>query len=210
MEQFGSVKDIQTEAQRITNNSLDATRRIARTAIETQETATVTSAKLAEQTEQLQRIENANDDINNGLRKSEKHLQKMESLCCCIYWPIWCWCAKRNYKDSNYSKLDTMKNRKPYTDDPVSTQPNINSNTTTNTTKSSGRFIERITNSPEEDEMEENLTIAADAMADIKRQALVMSDTLDGHNEALDRISAKTDSNLKRSHIATKRTHDLI
>lgn len=208
MEQFGSVKEIQSEAQRITNSSLDATRRIARTAIETQETATATSAKLADQTDQLNRIENANDDINNGLRKSEKHLQKMESLCCCIYWPTWCWCAKRNYRDSNYSKLDTMGNRKPYTDNPVSvsTQPNTN----TTTAKSTGKFIERITNSPEEDEMEDNLTIAADAMADIKQQALAMSDTLDGHNAALDRINAKTDSNLKRSYIATKRTHDLL
>jgi hypothetical protein len=190
-----SIEEIQRKSQKVTNDSLDSTRRIATMAIEIEDTGANTLNTLDGQSQQLQRIENSNDEINNGLKRSEKNLSRMESLFCCIYWPQWL-CSKKSYRDSNYTRHNAMTPRKPV-QIPTPEQ-------------SKGHFIEKITNGVEEDEMENNLQIAVDAMVRIKQQALIISDTLDTNNEILNRINAKTESNIKRSQEATKRTHDLL
>ena len=72
-------------ANKATNESVDATRRM-RTMMEDAADAGVnTLVMLDEQGEQLNRIEEGMDQINNDMKKAEEQLTNLEKCCgCCI------------------------------------------------------------------------------------------------------------------------------
>jgi len=64
--------------------SVNATRRMMQNLNETEETGQNTMIMLNEQGEQLDRIEEGMDTVNNEMKEAEKHLTALEKCCGCF------------------------------------------------------------------------------------------------------------------------------
>lgn len=183
----------QSYADRLTDQSLDSTRRMLRLTAETHQVGVETIVELDEQEEQLDRIEEGLDDINAGLKRSERTLNLMER-CCGM-----CLCPGSGNKFSKrnrgaYSRLndpleaeEDEASARLISDQPRSRGPRQ--------TQRGGQFVQRITNDAREDEMDENLGEVSNMLDGLRGMALDMGDTLERQNDTLERINRKADHN---------------
>ena len=135
----------------VTDQSLDATRRIRQVSEDTHKTGVETLITLNEQGEQLDNIERRQDEINVDLKRTGKNLTELEKCCgCCT-----CLCTRPSSykKDKQYKKVYGKKaqqrEREWEQEDVITEQPTGG--------RGQGPFIKKVTNDAREDEMEENL-----------------------------------------------------
>ncbi|KJE91709.1 synaptosome-associated protein 25a [Capsaspora owczarzaki ATCC 30864] len=218
------VQDMLREADEITNESLEASRRIKQLAMESAEVGGRTVETLQEQGRQLNRIDRNLDNVNEDLRGAEKTLTKMEKVCGLCRCP--CGKAKkfestemyeRDTFDPDHSKDPNKKGKNKGKGKEaaaaaggatavVDKQPTSLSNGR----EDDGMFIKQVTHDHREAEINENIGAVADILGDLRHQAMVMGTELDKHNEVLDRIEKKTDSNTARVDEANIRATKLL
>lgn len=133
----------------VTNETVDATRRIRQVAEETNQMGVETLLTLNEQGEQLDNVERRMDEINVDLKHTDRNLSKLEQCCgCCT-----CICTRpRNMqKTKDYKRV---YGKKAQMQEVVTEQPRGSEG---RAQRGGGPYIKRVTNDEREDEMEENL-----------------------------------------------------
>jgi len=199
------LQRMQQKADEVTDDSLEATRRILRTAEETQDIGIKTLVELDEQGEKLDRIDENLENINSDMREAEKNLTGLEKFCgLCV-----CSCRRRK----NFEKSEEY--RKAYgkredTRSPNSGTGNTGSGGGRSEAPEKGGYIQRVTNDDREDEMDENLGQVAGIVGNLKAMATDMGETLDRHNEKIDKITDKTIANEARIDNANLRARNIL
>jgi len=190
-------------ANQITDESLDATRRMVAQMEECQDYGIRTLVALDEQGEQLERIEDAMNTVNKDMRDAEKNLAGLEKCCglCSCPWQK----TKSPTKDEEYKKI-WKKNQDGKV---VSSQP-MNVADDRNAVTIGGPMIKRVTDDAREDEMEENLNQVSSCVNNLKHMALDMNNEINSQNALMDRLNAKVDSNNQRIETANKRAITLL
>ena len=77
------------QQNRVTDESLESTRRMVQMVEESQDAGTKTIEMLETQGEQLNRIEKGLDDINADMKQAEKHITQMEKWCGLCHFSKW-------------------------------------------------------------------------------------------------------------------------
>ena len=133
----------------VTNQSVDATRRIRAVAEETNQMGVDTLITLNEQGEKLDNVERRLDDVNVDLKRTDRNLTRLEACCGCCSCPCGPGSAQstRTYKKAYGKKARHME-------DVVSEQPRSGGR---GGGQPQGPFIKRVTDDAREDEMEDNL-----------------------------------------------------
>lgn len=198
------LQRMQQKADEVTDESLEATRRILRTAEETQDIGIKTLVELDEQGEKLDRIDENLDVINSDMREAEKNLTGLEKFCgLCI-----CSCKRRK----KFEKTEEYRRAYGKRDDPRA--PNSAGGKTNGAQGRSepeqGGYIQRVTNDAREDEMDDNLGQVSGIVGNLKAMATDMGETLDRHNEKIDIISDKTIANEARIEDANSRARNIL
>ncbi|XP_028393129.1 synaptosomal-associated protein 25-like [Dendronephthya gigantea] len=197
------ILSMQERGDQITDESLEATRRILGTAEETQDVGIRTLVMLDEQGEQLDRIEENLDEINVDMREAERNLTNLEK-CCGL-----CVCPGR--RAASFEKSDAYKKAyTPNTRDVVTKQPGGSGDNRQQKGGGSGGFVQRVTNDAREDEMDENLGQVSDIVGNLKSMAIDMGKEIDTQNHQIDRINAKAESNDVRIGTANQRARHIL
>ncbi|XP_038585796.1 synaptosomal-associated protein 23-like isoform X2 [Micropterus salmoides] len=210
-----TVEQMTMRANQVTDESLESTRRMLQMAEESKQTGVNTMVMLDEQGEQLRRVDQGLDQINQDMRQAEKNLTDL-SKCCglCVcpcdrvssiehdsrYKRTWGIGGGGGEDDSNGSKV-------------VSSQPSGVRNGQTaqvNAPEPSGPYIKRITNDAREDEMEDNLNAVGGIIGNLKSLAIDMGEEIDKQNKQIDGITSKAEMNKVRIDEANQRANKLI
>ncbi|KAM8834021.1 synaptosome associated protein 23.1 isoform 1-T1 [Synchiropus picturatus] len=210
-----TVEQITMRANQVTDESLESTRRMLQLAEESKQTGTNTIVMLDQQGEQLRRVEEGMDQINQDMRQAEKNLTDLSKCCGLCVCP--CDRVTSIEHDSRYKRTwgigggdnDSTTNGSKV----VSRQPSAVRNGQAgqmNASAPSGPYIKRITNDAREDEMEENLEAVGSILGNLKNMAVDMGNEIDKQNKTIDRITDKADMNKSRIDEANQRAHKLI
>ena len=101
-----ALERFKQEQNRVTDESLESTRRMVQMVEESQDAGTKTIEMLETQGEHLNRIEKGLDDINADMKQAEKHITQMEKWCGLCLMP---WNRRKKIKDVDDSKWETSK-----------------------------------------------------------------------------------------------------
>ncbi|XP_050404591.1 synaptosomal-associated protein 25 isoform X3 [Patella vulgata] len=197
------LQELQMQANLVTDESLESTRRMLQMCEESKEAGIKTLVMLDEQGEQLDRIDEGMDQINQDMRDAEKNLEGMEKCCglCVLPWKR----AKNFEKGSDYNK--TWKANE---DGKVNANgPRITVDSGNGAVMSSG-FITRVTNDARETEMEDNLTEVSGMIGNLRNMAIDMGSEIGSQNRQIDRINQKATSNEVRISEANKRATKIL
>ncbi|XP_022606018.1 synaptosomal-associated protein 23 isoform X2 [Seriola dumerili] len=214
-----TVEQMTMRANQVTDESLESTRRMLQMAEESKQTGTNTMVMLEEQGEQLRRVDEGMDQINQDMRQAEKNLTDLSKCCGLCVCP--CDRVTSIEHDSRYKRTwgigggggggegegDSSGSKV------VSRQPSGVRNgqaAQANASAPSGPYIKRITNDAREDEMEENLDAVGSIIGNLKNMAMDMGSEIDKQNKQIDHITEKADMNHLRIDEANQRANKLI
>nr|XP_012803861.2 synaptosomal-associated protein 23-like isoform X1 [Jaculus jaculus] len=205
-----SPEEIQLKAHQITDESLESSRRILGSAIESQDVGIKTITMQDEQGEQLNCIEEGMDQINKDMREAEKTLTELNKYCgLCI-----CPCNRtKHFESGNAYKAMWGDGGGRSPSSVVSKQPGQVTNgqpQLTSTGAASGRYSKRISNDAKEDEMEENVTQVGSILRNLKNMALDMCNEIDAQHPQIQKITEKANANKDRidyCQYKSKETH---
>ncbi|XP_061072226.1 SNARE_SNAP25N and SNARE_SNAP23C domain-containing protein isoform X2 [Conger conger] len=197
------LEELQKRANQVTDESLESTRRMMQLVEESKDAGIRVLVMLDEQGEQLDRIDEGMDQINQDMKEAEKNLTDMAQCCgLCV-----CPCAKlKDFEASGAYKKVWGNNQ----DGVVSSQPTSRVVDEREQMTMSGGYIRRVTNDAREDEMEENLTQVGSILGNLRSMALDMGNEIDTQNVQIDRIQGKAIINESRISEANQRAHKLI
>ncbi|KAG9265110.1 SNARE_SNAP25N and SNARE_SNAP23C domain-containing protein [Astyanax mexicanus] len=199
--QRSEVEELQRRANQVTDESLERTRNMKLLLEESKDAGIRTLVMLDEQGEQLERIEEGLDQINQDMREAEKNLTDM-AKCCGL-----CSCDKlKNFEASGAYKKVWGNNQ----DGVVSTQPPSRVLDEREKMTMSGGYITRVTNDAREDEMEENLAQVGSILGNLRSMALDMRNEIDTQNVQIDRIQGKAIVNESRINEANQKATKLM
>ncbi|GFS25523.1 synaptosomal-associated protein [Elysia marginata] len=186
-----------------TNESLESTRRMLNMCEETQDIGVKTIVMLDEQGEQLDRIEEGMDQINQDMRDAEKNLEGLEKCCGLCVLP---WKRSKNFeKGSDYNKTwKASEDGKVNTNGPRVVVDSGNGAGPT------GGYVTRITNDAREDEMEQNIGEVAGMVTNLRNMAVDMGNEIESQNKQLDRINQKGESLNTRVDKANTRANRIL
>ncbi|XP_018014963.1 synaptosomal-associated protein 25 [Hyalella azteca] len=194
--QRSELEQLQYDASRVTNESLESTRRMLSLCEDSKEAGIRTLVALDDQGEQLDRIEEGMDQINADMKEAEKNLSGMEGCCGLCVLP----CQKSaQFKEES----DPWKDKG---DGVVNSQPQRLENQVMLPCPQVGR----ITKDALEDEMEENLGQVNTMMDNLRNMAIDMGSEIDNQNRQLARLDAKAASNEGRIKVANDRAGNLL
>ncbi|XP_060594263.1 synaptosomal-associated protein 25-like [Ruditapes philippinarum] len=197
------LANLQFQANRTTDESLESTRRMMSLCEESQDVGIKTLVMLDEQGEQLDRIEEGMDQINTDMKDAEKNLEGMEKCCGLCVLP---WKRSKNFeKSSDYNK--TWKSSEDGTVNTNGPRVIVDQG---NGVGSSGGFITKITNDAREDEMEQNLGEVSGMLGNLRNMAVDMGNEIGSQNRQLDRINQKGESLTDRVDTANKRAVKIL
>ncbi|XP_038638497.1 synaptosomal-associated protein 23-like [Scyliorhinus canicula] len=204
-----SVEDIQMRANQVTDESLESTRRMLQIAEESRDAGGKTLIMLDEQGEQLRRVDEGLDQINQDMKEAEKNLTDLTKCCgLCV-----CPCSRvKNFEMQDAYKKAWGSDSDGNTGRAVTSQPG-NKRNNHEMTKQGGEgegYINRITNDAREDEMEENLQNVGSIIGNLKNMALDMGNEIDAQNKMIGTITVKADANKARIDDANQRANKLI
>lgn len=210
-----TVEQMAMRANQVTDESLESTRRMLQMAEESRQTGVNTMVMLDQQGEQLKRVEEGMDQINQDMRQAEKNLTDLSKCCGLCVCP--CDRVSSIEHDSRYKRTWGMGGGEGEGDangsKVVSRQPSGVRNgqaAQVNAPAPSGPYIKRITNDAREDEMEENLDAVGSIIGNLKTMAMDMGSEIDKQNAQIDNITAKADMNKIRIDEANQRANKLI
>jgi synaptosomal-associated protein 25 len=149
---------------------------------ESKEAGLKTLVLLDEQGEQLERIEDGADKINQEMKEAEKNLEGLEGCCglCVLPWQK----TKSFEKGEDYNK--TWKKNE---------DGKLNSNGPRRIVGDTGPagkgFVNRITNDAREDEMDENLVQVSSMIGNLRNMAIDMGNEIETQNQLIGRVQAK-------------------
>jgi len=193
------LEQLQYDCNRVTDDSLESTRRILALCEESKEAGIRTLVALDDQGEQIERIEEGMDQINADMREAEKNLSGMEKCCGICVLP----CAKGNqFKDENDPWKDKDKG-----DGVINSQPQ---RVMGNGAMPQGPQVARITKDAKEDEMEENLGQVNTMIDNLRNMAIDMGSEMDSQNRMLTRLQDKAGSNKTMVEAANDRTGKML
>uniref|UniRef100_H3AX01 Synaptosomal-associated protein n=1 Tax=Latimeria chalumnae TaxID=7897 RepID=H3AX01_LATCH len=195
-----SVEEIQLRANQVTDESLESTRRMLQLAEESRDSGVKTLTMLDEQGEQLGRVEEGMDQINQDMKEAEKNLTDLTKCCgLCV-----CPCSRvKNFEmGDTYKKTWSGGNEMKKV---VASQPVSASNG-----QQSGGYVKKITHDAREDEMDENLGQVSNIIGNLKNMALDMGNEIETQNKQIDRITEKAECNKDRIDVANQRANKLI
>uniref|UniRef100_A0A3Q3KT17 Synaptosomal-associated protein n=1 Tax=Mastacembelus armatus TaxID=205130 RepID=A0A3Q3KT17_9TELE len=220
-----TVEQMTMRANQVTDESLESTRRMLQMAEESRQTGANTMDMLNHQGEQLNRVEDGMDQINQDMKQAEKNLTDL-SKCCglCV-----CPCDRGFSGDYQKIRVTSIEHDSRYKNtwaigggdsagdgsgsNVVSKQPSVVHNGQSgqmNASATSGPYIKRITNDAREDEMEENLDAVGSIIGNLKTMAVDMGSEIDKQNKQIDRITDKAEINRLRIDEANQRANKLI
>ncbi|XP_068601397.1 SNARE_SNAP25N and SNARE_SNAP23C domain-containing protein [Brachionichthys hirsutus] len=199
-------EELQRRAHRVTEESLDSTRRMVQLVEESKDAGIRALVMLDEQGEQLERIEGGMDSINRDMREAEKNLTDMAQCCGLCIWPI--------------RKLKAFEESGPYKavwggasaqDGVVSNQPPSSRVVDERDVMiMSGAYIRRVTRDAREDEMEENLAHVGSIVGNLKSMAVDIRNEIDTQNDQIDRTRGKALLNVSRINAANQKANNLM
>ncbi|OQV24814.1 Synaptosomal-associated protein 25 [Hypsibius exemplaris] len=183
--------------------SLESTRRMLAMCEESKDAGIRTLVMLDEQGEQLDRIDEGMDQINQDMKEAEKNLTGMDKCCGLCVCP---WNKGKNFekgadydavwgKDKGDGKIDTNQPRMTVGDGNMGP---------------SGGYITKITNDDRENEMEDNIGQVSTMITNLRNMAVDMSGEIGTQNRQLDKINQKATSNQTRIEEANKRADKLL
>ncbi|XP_043918899.1 synaptosomal-associated protein 25-like isoform X1 [Protopterus annectens] len=196
------MNELQLRAEQVTDESLESTRRMLQLVEGSKDAAIRTLVMLDEQGEQLDRIEEGMDQINQDMKEAEKNLTDMAKCCgLCV-----CPCAKlKNFEASDAYKKVWSSNQ----DGTVSSQPSRVVDEREQMVMSGG-FIQKVTNDARENEMDENLEQVSSILGNLKSMALDVGNELDTQNRQIDSIMVKANMNKSRIDSANQRANRIL
>ncbi|XP_077064336.1 synaptosomal-associated protein 25 [Siphateles boraxobius] len=195
------VEELQRRANQVTDESLEITRNLKLLLEGSKDAGIKTLVMLDEQGEQLERIEEGLDQINQDMREAEKNLTDL-GKCCGL-----CSCDKlKDFEASGAYKKVWGNNQ----DGVVSSQPSSRVVDEREKMTMSGGYIRRVTNDVREDEMEENLAQVGSILGNLRSMALDMGNEIDTQNVQIERIQSKAMVNESRINEANQRATKLI
>ncbi|XP_068194764.1 synaptosomal-associated protein 23-like isoform X2 [Antennarius striatus] len=212
-----STEQIAMRANQVTDESLESTRRMLQLAEESRQTGVNTMVMLDQQGEQLKRVEEGMDQINQDMRQAEKNLTDLSKCCGLCVCP--CDRVSSIEHDSRYKRTWGIRGGEGETDSTgskvVSRQPSAVRNgqaaqVNVAAAAPSGPYIKRVTHDAREDEMEENLEAVGSVIGNLKTMAVDMGSEIDKQNKQIDNITAKADMNKVRIEEANVRANKLI
>ncbi|XP_067649071.1 synaptosomal-associated protein 29-like [Haliotis asinina] len=206
---------------------LESTRRALASIYDSEDTGIQTAEELSRQAETLNNIEKKTDDVNRTLTTSQKHLNNIKS----VFGGIKNWWSGN--KDPNAlppsksepkpsplkSKVDTYReSHDAYSSKQLDTSGFYDDNDidsrfmagARNTGGQRQQMVQRITNSAQEDEMDDNLVLMSEGMARLRNLAMDMGDEIERQNDQLDRINVKTDRALPRIENQNKQMKKIL
>lgn len=205
-----TVEEMAIRANQVTDESLESTRRMLQLSEETREAGTKTMVMLDQQGEQLRRVDQGMDQINQDMRQAEKNLTDLSKCCGLCVCP--CDRVRSIENDGRYKRTwgtgSDPASKEGGNGGVVSSQPTSHLNGQATTT--SGPYIKRITNDAREDEMEENLHQVGDIIGNLKSMAVDMGNEIDNQNKTIGRINDKADINKARIDEANQRANKLL
>lgn len=207
-----TVEQMTMRANEVTDQSLESTRRMLQMAEESQQTGVNTMVMLDQQGEQLRRVEEGMDQINQDMRQAEKNLTDLSKCCGLCVCP--CDRVSSIEHDSRYKRTWGTGGLEgevdPNGSKVVSKQPSGVHNGQVNAQAPSGPYIKRVTNDAREDEMEENLDAVGSIIGNLKTMAVDMGNEIDKQNKQIDNINEKAQMNKIRIDEANQRANKLI
>jgi len=193
---------MQAQANQITDESLESTRRMVHLMEETQDAGIRTLVMLDEQGEQLDRVEEGMDQINKDMKEAEKNLEGLEKCCGLCICP---WQKIKSFEnDAEYKKVWGKHDNQVVQGEPMRTSDPRNQ------VQISGNYVNRVTNDLREEEMEENLVQVAGVIGNLKNMAIDMGNEITSQNAQVDRINQKAESNNMRIGTANERAAKLL
>ncbi|XP_057199657.1 synaptosomal-associated protein 23-like isoform X2 [Triplophysa rosa] len=183
-----SVQDMKIKMNKVTDKSLDSTRRMLQMVEESQGEGKTTMIMLDKQGQQLRNAEVNMDEIMENVKTAERNLNEM-SKCC-----GWCLCSCNRQKSIKTNQRYKQVRGTEKSDEGVVSSQVTRGNTqgvTVRSTASSGPYIKRITNDAQEKELEENLEQVGSIIGNLKNMAIDINNELDTQNKTIDRITVK-------------------
>ncbi|XP_040056449.2 synaptosome associated protein 23.1 isoform X1 [Gasterosteus aculeatus] len=210
-----TVEQMAMRANHVTDESLESTRRMLQMAEESKQTGANTMVILDQQGEQLKRVDEGMDQINQDMRQAERNLTDLSKCCGLCVCP--CDRVSSIENDSKYKRTWGLRGGDGESDSSgskvVSRQPSGVRNGQAgqmNNSAPSGPYIKRITNDAREDEMEENLDAVGSIIGNLKTMAQDMGNEIDQQNKHIDSITNKADMNRLRIGEANQRANKLL
>lgn len=190
---------LQLKANQVTDESLEATRRMLAMCEESKEAGIRTLVGLDEQGEQLDKIEEDMEKINVDMREAEKNLTGMEK-CCGI-----CPCGKAKEFKEDAGTWKSSEDGKVISGQPARVVDDRNG-----AGPMSSAYIAKITKDAREDEMEDNMGHVSTMVSNLRNMAIDMGSEIANQTSQLDRINQKGDSNKQRIDVANQRATKLL
>nr|XP_040056450.1 synaptosomal-associated protein 23-like isoform X2 [Gasterosteus aculeatus aculeatus] len=210
-----TVEQMAMRANHVTDESLESTRRMLQMAEESKQTGANTMVILDQQGEQLKRVDEGMDQINQDMRQAERNLTDLSKCCGLCVCP--CDRVSSIENDSKYKRTWGLRGGDGESDSSgskvVSRQPSGVRNGQAgqmNNSAPSGPYIKRITDDAREDEMEENLDAVGSIIGNLKTMAQDMGNEIDQQNKHIDSITNKADMNRLRIDEANQRANKLL
>lgn len=195
------LEAIQMQANQVTDDSLESTRRMLALCEESKEAGIRTLVALDEQGEQLDRIEEDMDKINVDMREAEKNLTGMEKCCgICV-----CPCNKSKDFKEDAGTWKSSEDGKVVSGQPARVVDERNGGGPMATS-----YIAKITKDAREDEMEDNMGQVSTMIGNLRNMAIDMGSEIGSQNNQLDRINQKAESNKNRIQGANERANKLL
>lgn len=195
------LEAIQMQANQVTDESLESTRRMLALCEESKEAGIRTLVALDEQGEQLDHIEEDMDKINTDMREAEKNLTGMEKCCgICV-----CPCNKSKEFKEDASTWKSSEDGKIVSGQPTRVVDERNGGGPISTS-----YIAKITKDAREDEMEDNMGQVSTIIGNLRNMAIDMGSEISSQNSQLDRINQKAESNKNRIQGANERAQKLL
>jgi len=183
----------------VEDSSLDSTARTLALLKETEEMGNNTLTELNDQGEKLNRVEGNLDTINADMKKADKTLTNMEKWFGLFTCP-WNRSAQTGQDDSVWDKKGGEKSGGGSGGPPSESAH----------AQSGGSYVQTITGSDREKEMEENLGQIGKGLGNMKNIAMTMNQEITRQNDQIDVIQAKTVNADAKLQANTNRTNELM
>ncbi|XP_029108904.1 synaptosomal-associated protein 25-A isoform X2 [Scleropages formosus] len=191
------LSDMQQRADQLADESLESTRRMLQLVEESKDAGIRTLVMLDEQGEQLDRVEDGMNHINQDMKEAEKNLKDLGKCCGLFICP--CNKLKGGGGKAWGNNQDGVVASQPARVVDEREQMAI-----------SGGFIRRVTDDARENEMDENLEQVGGIIGNLRHMALDMGNEIDTQNRQIDRIMEKADSNKTRIDEANQRATKML
>ncbi|XP_023662495.1 synaptosomal-associated protein 25-A isoform X2 [Brienomyrus brachyistius] len=191
------LSDMQQRADQLADESLESTRRMLQLVEESKDAGIRTLVMLDEQGEQLDRVEDGMNHINQDMKEAEKNLKDLGKCCGLFVCP--CNKLKGGGGKAWGNNQDGVVASQPARVVDEREQMAI-----------SGGFIRRVTDDARESEMDENLEQVGGIIGNLRHMALDMGNEIDTQNRQIDRIMEKADSNKTRIDEANQRATKML